>query len=327
MRYVIATSIGDFFRFMLRQLQDGNFVVVETESAPKTWRLKNPEKSHFLDALKDLPLPYRASFDAAADVADAGEFETWSATLSTAWKGIIANALDGKSGTFSALADVRTLRLLRENLSDLGPLEKFVGLRELILSGNPVRDITPLGRLFELKKLYLSHTEVSDIRPLRELCHLAQLNLAGLKLADVSSLKALKKLRSLALKSCTIPNLEMVSQLRGLCELDVSDAKYPAFDCLAALANLTDLNLAETNVRDLSFVASLQKLRTLRIWGTPVVDYSVLGQLPKLDAMTCAAPDFLVIKDIIPRKIHFGISGAMTADQKHAYHEYAMREA
>ncbi len=323
MRYVIATSITEFLKFMLTHIQSGNFVIVEEDSV-KSWRLKHPENSHFFDTLKDLNLPFGAATRDESQPVDAHDYSTWVAGLSVAWKEIVKNALRPGTSGFAALSNVKTLRFIRKEISDLSPMARFPGLRELVVSVNPIRDIMPLRHLPELKKLFLSRTLVRDIQPLRELSKLKYLNLNGLTLDDISCLKSLKKLNSLGLEGCTLPNLETVSQLKYLTELDISNAHFPEFTNLQKLENLKELNLAGTNITDLSFIAQLKKLAALNIYNVQVKDYSVLGKLPRLGKVTCGIAEFLIIKDILPRKIQFAISGAMTKAQQIAYEEYVM---
>ena len=59
-RYVIAPSLEDFLAFCIREIERDNYVVEETMGETCLY-LKEPDSKHFLDALPQLDLPFRAS--------------------------------------------------------------------------------------------------------------------------------------------------------------------------------------------------------------------------------------------------------------------------
>jgi internalin A len=320
-RYVIANSIGDFLQFILFHLKAGNYLIQE-EDGDKIFLLKEPANSHFLDTLKNLPLPFGQAVE-QKDAADETQYNAWYESLNDEWKQIVDTNTKNNGG-FEALGAVKIVSLLKSNVHDITPIEKFSGLRELILSGNPVKDISSLRNLKDLKKLYLAQTQVTNIEPLAELANLTQLSLYRLQITDVSCLAKLKKLKSLSIEQTNITSLQSVTSIKSLTELDISKNNFDSFEQLAALTKLTELNLANTNVADLSFIRALKNLEQLKIYETNVTDFTPLKSLEKLNWITCGIKDFFIIKDLFTRKIRYGISGEMTEDEKKIWLDYHM---
>ncbi len=74
-----------------------------------------------------------------------------------------------RSRNLSSLASNKAfaLALDNRNLSDLSPLSRFVGMRELSLAANPLlSDISPLSAMKQLKSLNLKFTAVKDLAPI-----------------------------------------------------------------------------------------------------------------------------------------------------------------
>jgi hypothetical protein len=75
-----------------------------------------------------------------------------------------------RSRSLGSLASNRAFPLALDNrdLSDLSPLARFVGLRELSLAANPLlSDIGPLSALKQLRSLNLKFTAVKDLAPIK----------------------------------------------------------------------------------------------------------------------------------------------------------------
>jgi internalin A len=318
-KYVIAPNLSSFFDFILENIRKGNYTINNEEDEPKFLLMKNPA-GYLSSVIHELELPYGLKIEKTAE--NNGEnFNVWFESLDQEWKDILAKKADLKKG-FSALADIKELRLIGENMTHIQPLKKMTGLRELVLSGNAISDLEPLIDLKDLKKLYLAKTAVVNFDALMDLKNLAHISFSNTEIKDVEPLTGLTKLKSLNIENSKVTDLETVGNIKSLTELDISKNTFNSFEPLAKLKNLAELNLAKTNVSDLSFIKELKKLNTLKIYETQVTDFSPLASLDKLNMITCSYDYFLKIKDVIPRKINYGIAGLMTDEQKQIWKDY-----
>ena len=76
-------------------------------------------------------------------------------------------------------------------MSDIAPLAKLTGLKELYLVGNAISDISPLAGLTNLTRLSLEKNNISDVSPLSLLTNLKWLGLHHNSISDFSPLAAL----------------------------------------------------------------------------------------------------------------------------------------
>ncbi|MEH0153307.1 leucine-rich repeat domain-containing protein [Limibacter armeniacum] len=317
-RYVIAPNITAFIQFISAQIDNQNYVI-EKEETYNAWYLKQPANSHFLDALSNLDLPYGVSaIDNDLSLKrDDFNFEE----LSSEWKDIVTSSCKGKVSS-DAVSKIKILSLLKHKIEDISPLKYFTGIRELILSGNPISDISPLTELSDLKILYLAKTNVQDITELAKLENLVQLSLYGLSLKDFSALSEMKKLKVLGAESSGLTTLGDIAKIKNLTDLNISNNQLESFEELTALKKLVRLDISNTNVNDISFISQLTKLKDLSIYRTEIKDFSPLAELPSLEQITCTIEEFMVIKELLPRKVRFGISGEMTEAQKEVWLRY-----
>ena len=80
------------------------------------------------------------------------------------------------------LANLRTLTLNQNLISDLNPLRELTQLEGLLLGENRISDLTPLGDLENLTALWVQYNLISDITPLKVLSNLSCLTVYGNKL-------------------------------------------------------------------------------------------------------------------------------------------------
>lgn len=322
-RFVIAPSLAGFMEFILHHVKNGNYTFEingdEEDKEPRSFLMKEPANSHFLDTLKGLQLPFGSEPPAAT--ANEEDYDTWFAALDATWQNVI-----GPGQGFAALAGTRTINLIKKNITDLRPLERFTGLRELLLSANPVEDISPLAALSSLNKLYISKTNVRDISPLAQLKELKQLSMSDTPVASLEVLQQLPKLKSLNIEKTAVADLAQVSALRQLTELDINGKQFPSFAELSNLKHLVNLNLNDTNVTDITFLAGLTKLSELQLCGTPVTDLSPLLQMDKLAYVTLSMQDFKQIVDKLRPGIGITIRGEVTEEDQAVLMNYARRK-
>jgi internalin A len=319
-RYVIAPSLGGFMEFILHHVKNGNFTFeINGDEEPRSFLMKEPSNSHFLDTLKNLHLPFGSKPSNAT--ANEEDYDAWFSSLDATWQGVIGT---GKS--FAALAGIKNINLIRKNITNLQPLARFTGLRELLLSANPVEDISALAQLKELNKLYISKTNVRDLSPLAQLKELKQLSISDTPVASLEVLQQLPKLKSLNIEKTAVADLAQVTAIRQLTELDISGKQFPSFAELGNLKHLVKLNLSDTNVTDITFLAGLSKLADLQLCGTPVTDLSPLLQMSKLAYLTLSIQDFKQIVDRLRPGIGITICGEVTEEEQAMLLDYARRK-
>lgn len=134
----------------------------------------------------------------------------------------------------------KNLYLSGNRISDIGVLDRFIGLQELSLQDNPkLSDIRALASLPKLQKLYLSKCSITDLEPLSGLSSLKVLTLSiNPNLSDLGPLSSLDRLESLKLAGCSIkdvsPLVDLISRPSAkLKSLDLSDnadiCSHPSF--------------------------------------------------------------------------------------------------
>ncbi len=318
MRYVIGLSLTDFIKFIIHQLENKN-IRIEKDEEYTNWFLKSPENSHFLDTLKDLELPHGLSLETNQN--NGANFDDWFNSISNEWRGFISNNC-GIPLSWDKVQKVKSLSILKQGFTDISPVEKFVGLRELILSGNPVSDLSPVRGLKDLKTIYIAKTLITSINDLFELPGLAQLSLGNTRVSSLDGLSSLKKLKSLSIESCLIPDLKEIGRIKSLTVLDISKNKFDSFEPLQDLKNLTELKLSNTNIKSLEVLCGLDKLESIEIYNTEVSDFNLLSTLVKLKRIMCSYNDFVKIREIVKPEVNFGICGEITDVQEEEYLNY-----
>lgn len=321
-RFVIAPSLAGFMEFILHHVKNGNYAFEingdEEDEEPRSFLMKEPANGHFLDTLKSLQLPFGSEPPAAA--ANEEDYDAWFAALDATWQNVI-----DAGQSFAALAGIKTLNLIKKNITHLQPLARFTGLRELLLSANPVEDISPLSALLSLNKLYISKTNVRDISPLAQLKELKQLSMSGAPVASLEVLQQLPKLKALNIEKTEVADLAQVVALRQLTELDMAGKQFPSFTELRNLKQLVKLNLSNTNVPDITFLSGLTKLSELQLCEAPVADFSPLLQMDKLAYLTLGMQDFKQIIDRLRPGISITICGETTEEDEALLMSYAER--
>jgi internalin A len=136
--------------------------------------------------------------------------------------------------------NLRSLRLTRNQISDVKPLAGLAELQSLDLANNQIADIKPLATLTNLQYLELSHNKVTNIEPLKGLTKLNSLYLTGNQISDIAPVAGLNRLWSLYLAKNQIKDIGPLAKLTRLSTLDLSDNQI---ENIAPLANMTEINL------------------------------------------------------------------------------------
>jgi internalin A len=169
------------------------------------------------------------------------------------------------------LAALEELHLWGGSFSDLTPLVRHPGLRQLNLGSNPsITNLDILGLLTRMEELSLDSTGLSNVAFAAAMPGLSYLNIWANNVADLTPLTGLTNLQ------------------------DFSAGYNPITDPapLAACTNLLYVDLGGDSVTNLSFVGALKQLRNLSVYETQVWDLSPLigmTNLQWLDVRACQA--------------------------------------
>ena len=144
--------------------------------------------------------------------------------------------------TDEVLTKLDYLDLSGEGLTDLSPLSKFKGLKELDLNLNLfLEDLKPLSDLKQLRRLSVRAGKISDIKPLSALTNMEVLDLSTNQIEDLAPLKGLKKLEVLHINGSKLSRLD---PLHGLTNLKYIDLKQHLGKIIITKAEIEKLQKA-----------------------------------------------------------------------------------
>ena len=146
---------------------------------------------------------------------------------------------------------------IREQVTDLSPLSRLIGLRSLNLGGTAVTDLSPLSGMLKLESLNLWHTGVTDLSPLSGMLKLKSLDLSGTGVTDLSPLSGMLKLKSLDLSGTGVTDLSPLREFTGLTLLYLAKVSVTDLSPLSGMLKLEYLYLRDTGVTDLSPLQAL----------------------------------------------------------------------
>ena len=199
-----------------------------------------------------------------------------------------------KTGDFNGLTALFNLRLHRNSITDISPLEDLTSgsLVFLILDENKITDISPLGSLTSLVTLGLDDNSISDISALENLTALRMLTLGNSvvngilvgnnKITDISPLEGLTSITWLTLTKNSISDISPLEGLTKLTHLHLFDNKITDISPLEDLTALEQLLLDGNKITNISVLENLTKLRNLTLDGNKITDISVLEGLTSL---------------------------------------------
>ena len=111
-------------------------------------------------------------------------------------RAVIERALDKPEGATITDTEMTTLTDLggdRADIRELTGLEFAANLISLHLRSNQLSDLSPLAGLTKLKLLDISESGVTDLSPLAGLTHLESLNISNNPLSDLSPARWINK--------------------------------------------------------------------------------------------------------------------------------------
>ena len=183
----------------------------------------------------------------------------------------------------SDLAELKELRAMNRNISDISGLEYCVNLERLDLGVNQISDISALSNLTNLTQLYLTTNQIREIAPLSNLRSLRTLFLDwNWQIADISYLSNLTNLTGLYLESNQINDISPLSNLGNLTQLGLGGNEISDISALSNLINLTWLDISRNSISDLSPISDLVNLTNLFAANNHIIDVSVLSRLTEM---------------------------------------------
>lgn len=184
------------------------------------------------------------------------------------------------------------LNLARTKISSLHQLpEEMYRLVYLNVSGNDIQDISPLRRYLGLTNLNLSKTQVQNIATLSSLKNLSILDLKRTKVSDISSIKTLTELWFLDLTKTNIKNIDAVTSLGKLSWISIGGTRVSNLAPLRRNSQLSSVILAGCKyVRDLNPLKNLKNLKDLYLMETNITDITPLSNLDLNDVWLFGSP-------------------------------------
>ena len=182
-------------------------------------------------------------------------------------------------------------------VTDLAPLQRLIGVKELYLQRTAASDLTPLGGLTDLRILWLNDTAVTDLEPLAGLTGLQTLYLNNTAVTDLKALAGLVGLQWLSLDHTLVYDLAPLRSLRDLQSLYFDGTAVIDLTPLSELTSLERLTLASTRVTDLKPLGTLTGLQWLWIPDTTVADLKPLVGLAGLQSLIL---DNTAVTDLTP---------------------------
>ena len=197
--------------------------------------------------------------------------------------------LDGNDiSDISPLGTLRGLLFLDLNntqVSDLTPLSSLTNLSALRINNNDISDLTTLSSLTSLRSLYMNNNRVSDLSPLGSLVGLDTLEMSNNEISDLTPLHTLTALRRLHLNNNRIDDLTPLHTLTGIHTLRLEDNQIGNLSGLQSLTVLTSLQLNNNRISDLTPLHSLEDLRELQLEDNRIGDLSGLQSLTELTTL------------------------------------------
>ena len=171
------------------------------------------------------------------------------------------------------MVNLQSLKLQKNNITDISCLEGLTQLRELRLRENDITDLSPLAGMTEMMYLNLAeNTNISDLSPLAGMTKMKELNLPFKNtISDLSPLSGMTELEYLGMDGYwgtgnTISDLSPLENLTNLKQLALGVDQVEDLKPLAGLHKLQELTLyGEMNISSLNALSGLTSLKTLRL--------------------------------------------------------------
>jgi Leucine-rich repeat (LRR) protein/protocatechuate 3,4-dioxygenase beta subunit len=168
------------------------------------------------------------------------------------------------------MAQLTSLDVSYQGLTNLAGIESALNLKELYLEGNRIKDLSPLQHLTNLQMLKIGENQVEDLAPLAGLHQLTELYAGKNNLATLAPLAGLANLSILEVEQNQITSLEPLQNVTALTALDVRQNQIDDLALLANLHGLTELDFSLNQVAAIDVLNELSGLRWVNGRGNPV---------------------------------------------------------
>ncbi len=166
---------------------------------------------------------------------------------------------------------------------DITQLKKIVRLDKIYLSNNRfVTNLKPITKLVGLKELNISNTQINDISPLRNLSVLEVLNAENTVIENLKPLQYTDKIKSLLLSNTNVTDLSSIYEKTGLEILDISNTKITSLSSISKANNLIELKARGLEVSDIQPIVDNPKLEILDISNTGIIELAGVESLENL---------------------------------------------
>lgn len=157
-----------------------------------------------------------------------------------------------KNGGLNSLKDLtklknlKEIRIVFEDITDLSALRGLEALEIIDLRHNPIKDVSPLAKLPALRYICLFDTRVSDISSLSACKMMENIDAGDTLITSMTAFEGIKSIRSLSLMGTPIKTLSGLKDFIGLEKIRLSDVSDGDLRPLLALPNLKEVYLDET---------------------------------------------------------------------------------
>lgn len=156
------------------------------------------------------------------------------------------------TGSIKSLNDItkfenlRELVIIRQNISDISPLNKLQRLELIDLRHNPIKDVSPLKSLKSLYSLCIYDTNVSDLSKLSDCPLLINLDIGKTKITSFAALKGLDSLKSIGMQDSSIRSLQGIENFEFLTKLYMPKTYVEDLSPILSLPYLKEVVLDES---------------------------------------------------------------------------------
>lgn len=234
---------------------------------------------------------------------------------------IVRSALQKPEGAITP-EDMATLNAVAGyGVTSMKGLEYAVNLKELRIMNGDISDLSPLSGLRQLQNITLNDNNISDLSPLRDLANVVHLDLSLNKITDLEPLQAMKALTTLDLSVNFVSNPKPLNALRKLERLELNDNFITDFSGLHDLTSLEYLDATGNLITDLSPFRHLEALYSLDVSNNKVRDLTPVRQL-KLMAIEISNTDITdlsPLEEISTLKVMYGVNTLRLNERSQAF--------
>ena len=167
------------------------------------------------------------------------------------------------------------LNLIRNQISEIKNLDKFIHLQHLNISDNQISKIENLNKLTNISILDISKNQITKIENLEKLTNISTLDISYNKIAKIENLDKLTNISTLDISDNKIVKIENLDKLTNISELAISDNQIEKIENLDKLTNISRLIISNNKIAkidDVKEILNLQTLQYLSIHNNPFLD-------------------------------------------------------